>query len=70
MFDTGKLDKLLNIVLSIVLTLDGNPENVAHAYRKIGLFGEINPICDYFRSDRMPLTDQITNIAPYLRTYF
>ena len=38
--------------------------------RKIDLFGEKSPICDYSRSDQMPLTDQITEIAPYVRTYF
>ena len=27
-------------------------------------FGEINLICDYAQSNQMPLTDQITKIAP------
>ena len=26
-------------------------------------------ICDYYRSNRMPSSDQITDIAPYVRAY-
>ena len=32
-------------------------------------FGK-NPICDCSRSNVMPYTDKITEIAPYARTYF
>ena len=35
----------------------------------MGLFGEKYPIC-CSRSNQMPSTDQITEIAPYIRTYF
>ena len=35
-------------VFVMVPILDGNSEHVAHALRKIGLFGENNPICDSF----------------------
>ena len=39
----------------MVLILDGNSEHVAHAWKKIGHFGEEkNPICDQFQSNRMP----------------
>ena len=31
---------------SMILILDDNSEHVAHAYRKIGLFGVKLPICD------------------------
>ena len=37
----------------MVLMLDGNSEQVAHAWRKIGLFGEENPICDCSRSKQI-----------------
>ena len=47
-----------------VLILDGNLEHGTHAWRKISLFGEINPSCDC-----RPLTDQITVIDPYPRKY-
>ena len=41
-------------------------EDVAHALRKTGLFGEKkNPICDCSRSNRMPWLLRITNIAPF-----
>ena len=39
--------------LRMVLILDGNSEHVAHAWRKISLSGEINPICDCSRSNQM-----------------
>ena len=46
---------------SSVLNLDGNSEHVAHAWMKIGLFGEKkDPIGDRSK----------TKIAPYVRTYF
>ena len=35
--------------------------------RKIGLFGEKNPICDCFQYNQMPLADQITVISPNMR---
>ena len=31
-----------------------NEQNVAHAWRKLGLFGEKNPNCDCFQSNQMP----------------
>ena len=52
-----------------VLILDGNLEHGTHAWRKISLFGEINPSFDCHQSNQMPLTDQITVIAPYPRKY-
>ena len=41
----------INPVKAIMLILDGNSEHVAHAWRKIGLFGLKNPICDCSRSN-------------------
>ena len=38
----------------MVPILDGNSEQVAHAWRKIGLSGEGNPIGDCSRSNQMP----------------
>ena len=35
-----------------------------------GILGEKNPIYDSFPSNQMPDTDQITEIATYMRTYF
>ena len=35
-----------------------------------GITPNIWPICDYSRSIRMPWTDQITEIAPHMHTYF
>ena len=55
----------------MVLILDGNSADLAHAQRKIGLFrGEKNPICNCSRSNRMHATDKIIEIAPYVRTCF
>ena len=54
----------------MVPILDGNSEHVAHALRKIGLFGENNPICDSFWPNCVLITDQITEIAPYMHTNF
>ena len=51
------------------MVLDGNAKHVVHACRKIVLFGE-NPISDCSRYNQMPKTDQITEIIPYVRTYF
>ena len=53
----------------MVLILDGNSEHNAHAFKKNRSFRIKNPICDYSRSDKIPETDQITEIAPYVRTY-
>ena len=48
----------LCLVMSImVLLFDGNSGHVAHAWRKIGLFGENNPNFDYSRTNQMPWTD-------------
>ena len=54
----------------MVLILDGNTENFAHAQKKLGLFREKKSICDYSRSNQMPKTDQLTEIAPYVPIYF
>ena len=51
-------------------TTYGNSKHVALAWKKIGLFGEKNPICDCSLSNQMPLKDRITDIVPYLRTLF
>ena len=40
--------------VSMVLMLNGNSENVTKAWRRLGLFGEKNPICDSSRSNQMP----------------
>ena len=50
--------------------LDGNSEHVAHPYRKIGLSGEQILKSNCSLSKQMPDIDEITEIAPYLRTYF
>ena len=44
------------------MVLDGNSERVAHAWWKIGIFGEENPICDNSHSNQMPETDQIIGL--------
>ena len=41
------------------LIIDGNSRNGEYACRKIGLFGDKNPICDCSLSNEMPITDQI-----------
>ena len=51
----------------MVLILDGNSEHVGHARRTVCLFGDKNSIRDCSRSNQMPETDQITDIAPYAR---
>ena len=38
----------------LVLILDGNSEHAAHEERKIGLFEEKIPICDFLSSNQMP----------------
>ena len=41
----------------------------AHAWRKIGLFGDKKILfCGCSRSNQMPNIDQITDIAPYVGT--
>ena len=45
------------------LISDGNSEQVGHAWRKIGFFGEKSPNFDCSRSNQMPKTDQIKEIA-------
>ena len=57
----------LTPVYCMVLILDGNLLHVAHAWRKIGIFGY--PIYDCSRINEKPYTGQITEIAPYVRTY-
>ena len=54
----------------MVLIIDGNSEQVAHAWKEIDLFGEKkNPIFVCSRS-KQPLSGSNNSIAPYLRTYF
>ena len=60
----------LHRVAAVVLILDGNSEHVAHVCEKIGLFGEKNLICACSKSNQMPYTDQITEIASSVHTYF
>ena len=52
-----------NKVKIMVLMLDGNPAHVTHVWRKIDPFGEKHPICDCSRSNHLPSTDQIAEIA-------
>ena len=55
----------------MILILNGNSEHVAHTCRENrSLQREKKAICDCSRSKQMPITDQITETAPYLRTYF
>ena len=54
----------------MVLILDGNIENFAHAIRKIGLFRAKNLMFNGSRSNQMPYPYQITEIAPFERAYF
>ena len=42
----------------MVFILDGNSEHAAQAWRKIGIFGEKNPICECSRSNQMSKKDQ------------
>ena len=48
----------------MVLLLEGNLEQILYEWRKT------NQMCDYSRSNQMLYADQITEIAPYVRTYF
>ena len=57
-------DKRLGSGFTIVPILDGNSDNVAHAGRKICLFRDCS------RSNQMAPRDQITEIAPFVRTFF
>ena len=52
----------------MVFILDGNSEHVGHACR--GKNGEKNMNCDCSRFNQTPYTDEITEIPPYMRTYF
>ena len=56
----------------MVLTLDGNSENVRHEWKKKKkkFLEKKNAICDYSRSNQMPYADQIIEIALNMRTYF
>ena len=49
-----KESKIVIFIMSIVLTLDGTSVHVAHALKKIGLFGKKNPICDCSRTNQKP----------------
>ena len=59
-----------NIQRIMVFIFDGDSEHAAHTWSKIGLCGGKNPICDCSRSNQLPLTDRIADIAHYVRTYF
>ena len=48
------------------LIVDGNSEYAAHTLRKMFFWREKNY---YFRSNQMPFTDEITEMAPYLCYY-
>ena len=60
----------MNCSIVMILILDGNSENVAHAWRKVDRFGEEKSIGDFSRSYQMSYTDQIIEIAPDVHTYF
>ena len=49
--------------------LDSKSKCFALALRKIGLFGEKKSTCNCYRSNQMPLADQITEIVPNVGTY-
>ena len=53
--------RIHNLAIGMVIILDGNSEHVAHAWK--------NQIYDCYRSNQIPLADQITEVSPYLRTY-
>ena len=44
--------------------------SISQAWRNIGYSGEKKMICDRSWSYQMHRTDQITKVAPYMRTYF
>ena len=49
----------------MILILDGNSENVAHTWRNTNIPGAKKyPIYDCSLCKQLPLTDQITGIAP------
>ena len=52
----------------MVLILGGISDYVAHKWKLA--FSEKNPICACSRSNQLPETDWITEIAPYVRTHF
>ena len=55
----------------MTLMLDGNSEHVAHAWKKIDLSGEKKiRFVTALNYNQMPYTDQITEIALYVRTHF
>ena len=69
-FQAGSTTPSSEVYANMVLISVGNSEHVAHAWRKIDLFGEKNPNCDVSRSNQIPYSDQITEIDLYVRTYF
>ena len=60
-------EKNKHLARIIVLILDGYLEHVEHTSRKICLFGEKIRLVTALS---MPLTDQNTEIALYVRIYF
>ena len=55
---------------TMVLIWGGNSEHVAQTGRKIGLFGEKKSEFDCSRSNQVLYTNKITDIPPYVRTFF
>ena len=57
----------LGVTLTRALLLDGNSEHVAHAWRKIDLFGEKNPVFDCSCSDALNRSnDKDCSLSAYL----
>ena len=50
------------------LISDGNLEHVAHAYRKISLSGDKDPVCDCSRPIKMPLTGPNSELPSNIST--
>ena len=53
----------------MVLMLDGNSEHAAHAWRKRGLSGEKNPICDYSEYDQLHQIQRLLLRAQLILSY-
>ena len=65
-FGSRKKSSILNF--NMELTLDSNSEHVAQENRSFRR--KKNPIFDCYRFNQMPYINQITEIAPYVLTYF
>ena len=69
------VDKIVLLFLNSVVSQDTDIfkmviQNMLRTHTGKYVFSRENPICDCSPSNQMPLTDQITEIASYLRTYF